>query len=140
MDVFFSFLITSRFKGGLCTVRKAEVDGVAVAVKSIDSLTPSDSELDVLHEEMLLLAQLKHPQIVLLLGCSEDPLQLVLEFVELGSLDVFLEMPKEEDFPESCRLDLMHQISTAMVYVHDQGVIHGNLSEFPCCQSLCVLV
>jgi serine/threonine protein kinase len=74
------------------------------------------------------LARLKHPHVVQLLGCSEKPPAIVLERAEHGGMDRLLKAAKGR-IPLSCQIEFMHQISAGMVYLHSNNILHRDLSE-----------
>ena len=85
---------------------------------------------------MELLARLKHPNVVSLLGFEEKShFRLVLELAELGCVQDLLKLKEIDDknknlFRFPCQLDLLLQTSVGMVYLHDNRVVHRDISEW----------
>ncbi len=75
-------------------------------------------------QEAKLLARLKHPNIVHIydIGGMDDLLYLVMEYVTGSSLKDWL--PKEGQLPFDRALPILTQVSQALDYAHDQGIVH----------------
>ncbi len=84
-----------------------------------------------------MLARLKHPNVVSLLGFAEHPhFRLVLELAELGCVQDLLAVTQIQDpklFMFPLQLDLLQQISAGMIYLHDNRVVHRDLSKLLLC-------
>jgi serine/threonine protein kinase len=84
-------------------------------------------QIDAMRDEIALLARLKHPHVVQMLGCSLHPPAVVMERAELGGLDRLLKAAKGT-FPLPCQIDVMHEMSAGVLYLHANNVLHRDLS------------
>ena len=83
-----------------------------------------------LYQEVASLQDLRHPNIVLHLGCYQDPeTKLPVLFTELmdESLTSFLNR-SHSLLPYHTQLDLSHEVALALAYLHAKKLIHRNLS------------
>ncbi|RDX67566.1 Mitogen-activated protein kinase kinase kinase 3, partial [Mucuna pruriens] len=80
-----------------------------------------------LEEEVKLLKNLKHPNIVRYLGTAreEDSLNILLEFVPGGSISSLL--GKFGSFPESVIKMYTKQLLLGLEYLHNNGIIHRDI-------------
>ena len=116
-------------EGGMATVWRAEHTRLrkTVAIKVLDPLLARDGELvQRFFDEAQVQIDLKHPNIVAIENFSEDPLAMIMEFVEGRSLD---EMIGREvgPIPIGTALPLMTQILDAVGHAHQSGVIHRDI-------------
>lgn len=79
--------------------------------------------------EIRLLQNLDHPNIVKYLDSirSDDYLNIILEFVENGSLSSLLGKFQGGHFPEQLCSHYITQILKGLQYLHTQGVIHRSI-------------
>ncbi|KAF9900374.1 hypothetical protein BX616_002607 [Lobosporangium transversale] len=103
------------------------VTGQMVAVKRIKIDGLKDEERDMLMQEVDLLKSLAHPSIVKYEGFikTEDYLNIVLEFVENGSLLTTLK--SFGAFPEKLVVAYVVKILEGLVYLHGKEVVHCDL-------------
>jgi serine/threonine protein kinase len=131
------YLLLQRLsKGGVADVYRArrmdEVNtegGHDVVVKIF---RPTHARRETFREHFLSVAeklgQLEHPHILPCLeyGEGEDLLYLVTPFVSSGTLEDLLRRVGGR-FSAMQALPIMQQVCDAIQYVHEQGVVHGNL-------------
>ncbi|KFK44736.1 hypothetical protein AALP_AA1G296300 [Arabis alpina] len=112
-------------QGGQGTVYKGMLeDGIIVAVKKSKAL--EEENLEEFINEIILLAQINHRNVVKILGCcleTEVPV-LVYEFIPNGSLFDHLHNPSE-DFPMTwdIRLCIACEVADALSYLHSAASI-----------------
>lgn len=123
--VFHRVLGEGRFGKVRRAVRKH--DQFRVAVKSMLKKDIKQSEVHLLRQEVRAMQMLTHPNIVSLVDLYESPthVHIVLELCHGGEL---LERILREKFlSEVVCADLMHQILSAIAYMHDRGITHRDL-------------
>lgn len=115
-------------RGGIATVYLAVQESLQreVALKIMAPALTSDPNFTrrFMHEG-LTIARLNHPGIVTIYDISVDGHQhyIAMEFLKGGSLKSRLSggMPREQ------ALDVLHQVSSALEYAHDQQVVHRDV-------------
>ena len=119
--------------GGVC---KAKCDGLLCAAKIMhptlfDLRDPGTaSYLLKFQEECHILSLLRHPNIVQYFGTYYDPdTRLPVLLMELcdESLIAFLEQSPEQ-LPYHIQVNICHDITLALVYLHSNGLIHRDLT------------
>lgn len=102
-------------------------NGQMVAIKRIRVAGMQQKEIDDVMREVELLARLSHPGIVKYEGmsCDEEFLNIVLEFVENGSLQHTLKAFGK--FNERLIASYVAKILEGLIYLHSQGVVHCDL-------------
>lgn len=101
--------------------------GETVAIKRLELKDISTSELNNVEQEIQLLQKMDHPNIVHYIDCirSESHLNIVLEFIENGSLLAIIK--KFGKFPETLTSIYISQMLEGLAYLHGQGVIHRDI-------------
>ncbi|KAJ7094106.1 kinase-like domain-containing protein [Mycena epipterygia] len=118
--------------GFFSDVYKGTWQGRTVAIKCLVESTPRDLFL----RKVNIWKELKHPNVLELYGASgasgDGPWFFVCPYECFGSLNSFLRHVAQEG--EAARtgregdlLRFMHEIAMGMEYLHDKGVLHGNL-------------
>ncbi|XP_074644865.1 calcium/calmodulin-dependent protein kinase type 1-like [Tubulanus polymorphus] len=115
--------------GAFSEVRLAEDktdQGNFVAIKCIEIKALKGKE-ESLHNEILVLRRLHHPNIVQLLDVYEDTsyVYLIMELVTGGEL--FDRIVRKGSYTEKDASSLCHQILEAVDYMHERGVVHRDL-------------
>lgn len=98
--------------------------GESVAIKRVELTGIPKEELANLETELSLLQNLNHANIVKYVESirSEQHLNIILEFMENGSLQTILK--KFGKFPETLTSVYVMQVLEGLQYLHEQGVIH----------------
>ena len=101
--------------------------GETVAIKQIRLSDMPKTELNVIMQEIDLLKNLNHPNIVKYHGFVKDAqsLYIILEYCENGSLHSICK--NFGKFPENLVAIYMSQVLHGLLYLHDQGVIHRDI-------------
>jgi serine/threonine protein kinase len=101
--------------------------GETVAVKQIKLENLPKSELNTIMQEIDLLKNLNHPNIVKYHGFvkSSESLYIILEYCENGSLHSICK--NFGKFPENLVALYMSQVLHGLLYLHEQGVIHRDI-------------
>ncbi|KAJ0704004.1 putative protein kinase RLK-Pelle-WAK family [Helianthus annuus] len=112
-------------RGGQGTVYKGMLaDGRIVAVKKAKIV--DESQLEVFINEVVILAQVNHRNVVQLLGCcleTEVPL-LVSEFIPKGTLYDYIQDDTDElPFSLNMRLQIAAEVAGAVSYLHSEAPI-----------------
>lgn len=112
-------------QGGQGTVYKGMLsDGKIVAIKKLKLV--DEDQLEQLINEVVILSQINHRNVVKLLGCclaTEVPM-LVYEFVPNGTLFSLIHNPNTEiSFSWNTRLKMASDIAAALAYLHSASSI-----------------
>ncbi|XP_069671795.1 discoidin domain-containing receptor 2 isoform X3 [Periplaneta americana] len=114
-----------------------------VAVKSL-KLGASESARSDFQQEARVLARLKDPNIVRVLGAclDEEPLCVVVEYMECGDLNQFLQEhiaetasplpPNAKTLSYGCLIFMATQISSGMKYLESLNFVHRDLATRNC--------
>jgi serine/threonine protein kinase len=121
-------------EGAFADVYKASYRGTNVAVKwfrdhSPDLPTKSDADLnDLFLRELHILSELRHPNIVLVLGAVCDGTNRGY-LMERCKSDLFTFNRKMTDAKLSQRLRIAGRLARAVLYMHHAGYIHRDLKS-----------
>jgi serine/threonine protein kinase len=122
-------LLRQLGQGGSATVYLAEPSSCKsqVALKLLTRWRASQQEVEHFQVEAALLAQLQHRHIVPLFdfGWEQGMPYLVMEYAPGGTLKNAF--PQGVPLPVESILPTVLQLASALQYVHDQGVIHGDV-------------
>ncbi|XP_063942055.1 MAP3K epsilon protein kinase 1-like isoform X6 [Daucus carota subsp. sativus] len=104
-------------------------NGDFVAIKQVSLENIAQEDLNIIMQEIDLLKNLRHKNIVKYLGSSKTKshLHIILEYVENGSLANIIKPTKFGPFPESLVAVYIAQVLEGLVYLHEQGVIHRDI-------------
>ncbi|PRQ57797.1 putative protein kinase RLK-Pelle-DLSV family [Rosa chinensis] len=128
-----NFNITNKLgQGGFGPVYKGMLqDGKEVAVKRLSS--SSGQGIEEFKNEMLLISNLQHKNLVRIMGCciKEDEKLLIYEFMPNKSLDTFLfDMRKKAVLDWATRFNIIQGVARGLLYLHHDSyvkVIHRDL-------------
>ncbi len=104
--------------------------GAEYAVKTLSlSLVETENGLRQLREELTILMELDHPNIVRLEGVyeSDENIYLVQELCRGGDLFDRLDAQPDEHYSEKQCARLIKQMLSAVRYIHSKGIIHRDL-------------
>ncbi|EPS72830.1 hypothetical protein M569_01927 [Genlisea aurea] len=104
-------------------------NGDFVAIKQVSLENIAQEDLNIIMQEIDLLKNLNHKNIVKYLGSlkTKSHLHIILEYVENGSLANIIKPNKFGPFPESLVALYIAQVLEGLVYLHEQGVIHRDI-------------
>ncbi|CAH9081324.1 unnamed protein product [Cuscuta europaea] len=104
-------------------------NGDFVAIKQVSLENIVQEDLNIIMQEIDLLKNLNHKNIVKYLGSlkTKTHLFIILEYVENGSLANIIKPNKFGPFPESLVAHFIAQVLEGLVYLHEQGVIHRDI-------------
>ncbi|CAL9076653.1 unnamed protein product [Musa textilis] len=105
-------------------------NGDFVAIKQVSLENIPQEDLNIIMQEIDLLKNLNHKNIVKYLGSikTKTHLHIILEYVENGSLANIIKPNKFGPFPESLvAVYIAQQVLEGLVYLHEQGVIHRDI-------------
>ena len=117
-------------RGAFSVVYKAtrKSDGLVVALKVIPRDRLKDGQEGDIIKEAMLLASLKHPNIVRLYDCIQlkDSLVMVTEYMSGGEL--FHKLVSLGSMSETAARAVMTQVVDALKYLHlERGVVHRDI-------------
>uniref|UniRef100_T1ID21 Mitogen-activated protein kinase kinase kinase n=1 Tax=Rhodnius prolixus TaxID=13249 RepID=T1ID21_RHOPR len=114
-------------KGSFGVVYKAQWKGVDVAVKSIET----EAEKKAFAVEVKQLSRVSHPNIVKLYGACENPVCLVMEYAEEGSLYNVLHSAPYKKYTAGHAMNWALQCAKGVAYLHGMtpSLIHRDLKS-----------
>jgi serine/threonine protein kinase/nucleotide-binding universal stress UspA family protein len=115
-------------EGAYGKVYKCNLDHTPVAVKVLRS--DSTEKKEEFLKEVEVLSQLRHPNIVLLLGACPESGCLVYEYMENGSLDNHIYNTATKPLPWPVRFRILFQIACGLVFLHNskpEPIIHRDI-------------
>ncbi|KAI0088675.1 kinase-like domain-containing protein [Irpex rosettiformis] len=126
--------LVSLSSGGFADVYTGKWGKRDVVIKSGRALktTPNDPEIRAqLFLELITWATVKHPRILEFLGYTEikdlSPLCMVSPFMQGKTAQERCDLFAEDRLNLPARKRLLREIAEGMVYLHSEGVIHGDL-------------
>lgn len=125
--------VTERIgAGNFGEVFRGRLWGSDVAVKLMRATEVTSKEVESLKDEVDILAQLRHPNVVLYMGASTTPpnIFIVTEWCERGSLHDMLYDPTQP-ISAASRVNMALQTAQGMAYLHSRrrGIIHRDLKS-----------
>ena len=91
----------------------------------------SEEAINLIRHEIVCLRQLKHDHILSCLGSFGSPdtmeIWLVSPLMEMGSLRRVLDSQFPEGIPESAASPIIRDLLSALVHLHERGVVHRAL-------------
>lgn len=116
-------------RGSFAKVHKAakKIDGTLYAIKVIRKKDLNREELEYVHDEIIIMRKVEHPNIVKLYEVFEtsDKVYLVLELLEGGEL--FDRIIARRNFSEEEASHIIRDITSAVGYLHSHGIVHRDL-------------
>jgi len=116
--------------GSFGIVYKGMWRGIEVAVKKLHNTKISDEHLETFLQEITIMSRLRHPNIVLFLGCcSEEPnICFLTEYISNGNLHNLLQREKL-DFSRILTMSI--EVARGLVYLHAHNppVLHRDLKS-----------
>jgi len=111
----------------LCTHKKTQVE-YAVKCLDLDQIATPEA-LEQLRDEISIMCQLDHPNIVRLEEVYEsyDEIYLVMELCHGGELFDRLDEQPDYHYTEAACARLVKQMLSAVRYIHDKGIVHRDL-------------
>ncbi|EAX97236.1 CAMK family protein kinase [Trichomonas vaginalis G3] len=100
--------------------------GRLVAIKMIHKLGQSQDSLASLRREINILQKVDHPNIMRLLEVFETNTDVCL-VTELGRGDLFQVIQDQQTLPESVLKSVAAQLVSALLYLHQQRIIHRDI-------------
>ena len=100
------------------------------AIKKLNFNEINEKERIAIQDEVNLLKQLKHPNIVTYKDSffdNENCLNIVMVFCEMGDMYTKIRKQKGENFPEESILLWIAQLCLALSYVHDKQILHRDI-------------
>ncbi|XP_021957810.1 mitogen-activated protein kinase kinase kinase 7 [Folsomia candida] len=113
-------------KGTFGIVHKGKWRDKIVAIKKIES----EKERKAFQIEIIQLSRVSHPNIVKLYGSCDDPVCLVMEYAEGGSLYNVLHGSPQIPYTLAHAMSWVHQTASGVAYLHDmqpKPLIHRDL-------------
>ena len=115
--------------GSYGMVCKALCDELLCAAKLLHPVLVSERNVQKFHQECQILSGLKHPNIIQYLGTHNNgPTSCLLMELMEESLTSFLER-STPPLPFHTEVNLCHDISLALAYLHSNDIIHRDLSS-----------
>eukprot|EP01087_Luapelamoeba_hula_P007745 TRINITY_DN1900_c1_g1_i1.p1 TRINITY_DN1900_c1_g1~~TRINITY_DN1900_c1_g1_i1.p1 ORF type:complete len:1690 (-),score=189.26 TRINITY_DN1900_c1_g1_i1:61-5130(-) len=118
--------------GGYGAVHKAIWKDSDVAVKLLaNSMHLSREVKKNFTDEVKIMTQLRHPNVILFMGaCTKPPnLCIIMEYMELGSLYDVLHNELVPALPIGLKIKLSAQAAQGMHFLHSSGILHRDLKS-----------
>ncbi|KAG0615014.1 hypothetical protein M758_5G008300 [Ceratodon purpureus] len=120
---------------GMALVQKGSWNGCDCAIKVFmsDKIHWNQAEL---HKEIASLVKLRHPHVTQLIGCSQDKERTYVLYEKMDSdLRVLISKSRKKKnvlqdkrpFSRAKEVSIITQIARGMFYLHEKGLVHGEL-------------
>ena len=109
---------------------KHKLENRFYAIKKLNFNEINEKERIAIQDEVNLLKQLKHPNIVTYKDSffdNENCLNIVMIFCEMGDMYTKIRKQKGEFFPEETILLWIAQLCLALSYIHDKQILHRDI-------------
>lgn len=115
--------------GSFADVYRSTFQGAAVAVKQLLIDDEETANFGELRREALLMHQLRHANLVSLVGVMMNPPAIVMEYMHLG--DLFNYLHSDEPVSWSLRHHLAHDIARGLAFLHAQNpqIVHRDVKS-----------
>eukprot|EP00026_Physarum_polycephalum_P004779 Phypoly_transcript_04803.p1 GENE.Phypoly_transcript_04803~~Phypoly_transcript_04803.p1 ORF type:complete len:607 (+),score=85.69 Phypoly_transcript_04803:161-1981(+) len=119
-------------EGNFGVVNKGKWHGTPVAIKRLKQQALNEEVMEDYKKELAILAKLRHPNIVLLIGASTSPdnLYIVTEYLPEGTVYHLIHKQKPpKKFSTQGVVQLALQVARGMAYLHHNKIIHRDLKS-----------
>lgn len=116
-------------EGAYGVVYKAEYAGLAIAAKKLKGSIAPEAVKEEFEHEVATLKKLRHPNIILFMGITQDDehnMYILSEFGDNGSLNTFLAR-NSDTLSWTSKTSYVTEICLALAYLHDNGCLHRDL-------------
>lgn len=107
-------------------IHRATNEGRAVKIFRKDLAVTSSSQQKLM-EEINILRSLDHPNIIRVYEFFEDAKRFYIVMEQCNGGELFEEILKRQNFGEPQAAIILHQLFSAVAYLHDSGIIHRDL-------------
>ncbi|XP_064212141.1 serine/threonine-protein kinase Nek8 isoform X1 [Tribolium castaneum] len=118
---------------GTATLYRRLNDGKQVVMKEVFLMDMDNSEKKSALNEVEILSNLNHPNIIKYLGSfqKEGSLVIIMEYADGGNLAQLINAKKHKNeiFTEKSILNILSQISAAISYMHTNKILHRDLKS-----------
>lgn len=116
--------------GGFGDVHFAKWKGTVVAAKKLRVQRVSKRRLKEFTDEIFLLCELEHPNIVKFIGASvvTPNLCIVMEYMQMSLFDA-LHIKDDVEFSESEKIEIIQHTALGLEYLHDENIAHCDMKS-----------
>lgn len=114
-------------EGAFGVVFKGTWRGGAVAIKKVHNDVKEQNVQDFLKEAALMKKIRPHTNVVQFLGICSNPLVIVTEYLEKGSLYHYLRTEEGKTMSKKQMMDIIKGVASGMYHLVSEGIVHrGN--------------